>query len=469
MEKTSIESEEAYFDISELFVSRTDKKGVILSGNSVFVRVSGYTSEQLFGRPHNIIRHADMPRAIFRLFWQTISDGRNIVAYVKNRDISGRFYWVLATVFPTKDGYLSVRVKPTSPLLKVAEDLYAELRVVEDQGGIDASTALLHKRLQELGFADYWSFMITALKTELEARDMAMEGRLPRLSGIFQDRRIRELASLRESISDMLISFKSTTGKMSELEKIQSYSASKTSEIARSVERISCLSVNMSIAAHKMSKEGAALAVIANTVQDMAHEILGTYDRFILASNEVLALLDRMLFGVLRIRTNLEMLSFNLGEVIDEARSQGHHGPKTQAQIQELSLLSTIASELCAENTRVQAEFFASLANLSRESSQLYTQIVRLGLVRTGGKLEGARTTKVAEVFGPFVAELGIHIDAIERPLSELSGFFKNATTKMSDLVSGAKLVEHALSEVTMSLSGFSERESTVDHYRTGT
>ncbi|MEM8554727.1 MAG: chemotaxis protein, partial [Pseudomonadota bacterium] len=52
----------APFDANELFFSRTDERGVILSGNTVFQRVADYPWDDLLNAPHKIIRHPDMPR-----------------------------------------------------------------------------------------------------------------------------------------------------------------------------------------------------------------------------------------------------------------------------------------------------------------------------------------------------------------------------------------------------------------------
>ncbi len=94
---------ESPFELNELFFSITDPKGVILTGNDVFVKVSKMSKEELIGKPHNIIRHPDMPRAIFKALWSTIKAGRPFVGYVKNMAKDGSYYWVLAAVYPVMD------------------------------------------------------------------------------------------------------------------------------------------------------------------------------------------------------------------------------------------------------------------------------------------------------------------------------------------------------------------------------
>jgi aerotaxis receptor len=118
---------ESIFDIDERFFSTTDKRGDILSGNNVFIKVSKYTKEELIGRPHNIIRHPDMPKAVFKVLWDYIDNGKTITAYVKNMAKDGSFYWVLATVFPINNRYLSIRIKPTSSIFSLIPSIYKKM------------------------------------------------------------------------------------------------------------------------------------------------------------------------------------------------------------------------------------------------------------------------------------------------------------------------------------------------------
>lgn len=92
---------ERAFGPEEIIVSKTDRRGVITYANEVFVRVAGYPEDQILGRPHNLIRHPDMPRAVFQLMWDVIGSGSELFAYVVNLAADGGHYWVLAHVTPT--------------------------------------------------------------------------------------------------------------------------------------------------------------------------------------------------------------------------------------------------------------------------------------------------------------------------------------------------------------------------------
>lgn len=164
MSKTNIpvSGKEISFGEDELIVSKTDLRGVITYANDVFMRVSGYAEAELLGQPHNLIRHPEMPRCVFRLLWTTISAGEEVFAYVLNRSRTGDGYWVYAHVTPSFDrqgkitGYHSNRRVPHADALAKVRPLYAQLRAEEQRhssldAGIKASTALLTSTLEQSG------------------------------------------------------------------------------------------------------------------------------------------------------------------------------------------------------------------------------------------------------------------------------------------------------------------------------
>lgn len=110
-------------------VSITDTKGKIVYGNRDFIDITGYSEEELIGKPHNIIRHPDMPRSAFQDLWNTIQAGKPWNGLVKNRSKNGDYYWVDANVAPRFEngeitGYMSVRRKPDPDKVKAAGGIY---------------------------------------------------------------------------------------------------------------------------------------------------------------------------------------------------------------------------------------------------------------------------------------------------------------------------------------------------------
>ena len=106
--------------VEDFIVSKTDPSGRITYCNRVFMEIAGYAESELLGQQHNIIRHPDMPRVVFHLLWQTLSNGREFFGYIKNLCKDGSYYWVFANLTPTFDaggrivGYYSVRRRPTA-------------------------------------------------------------------------------------------------------------------------------------------------------------------------------------------------------------------------------------------------------------------------------------------------------------------------------------------------------------------
>jgi len=115
---------EVFFRDEDIIVSKTDLKGRITYANQTFCNIAGYSEAELLGQPHSIIRHPDMPRAVFKLLWDTIMEGREIFAYVKNMAKSGNYYWVFAHVTPSYDksrnivGFHSNRRVPDPKIVK---------------------------------------------------------------------------------------------------------------------------------------------------------------------------------------------------------------------------------------------------------------------------------------------------------------------------------------------------------------
>jgi PAS domain S-box-containing protein len=142
----------------EIIVSKTDVKGRITYGNSTFLKYAGFSERDLIGTQHNIIRHPDMPRGVFKLFWETLNKGEEIFAYVKNISMDGSYYWVLANVTPSVDengrvlGYYSVRRKPNPKAVSVVSTLYKSMLAAEQSAGsknaIEASLKILEDHLQ---------------------------------------------------------------------------------------------------------------------------------------------------------------------------------------------------------------------------------------------------------------------------------------------------------------------------------
>ena len=124
---------ELQLDEADLLISRTNLQGKITYANPAFVRISGFTLDELINADHNLVRHPDMPPAAFADFWSTIKQGHVWTGLVKNRCKNGDHYWVRASVVPIEEegsviGYASLRVRPERRDVEFAERIYADWR-----------------------------------------------------------------------------------------------------------------------------------------------------------------------------------------------------------------------------------------------------------------------------------------------------------------------------------------------------
>jgi len=145
----------------DFIVTKTDPKGRITYANRVFSEFAGYGEEELLGVQHNIVRHPDMPRAVFKMMWETLQAGREFFGYVKNMASDGSFYWTFANVTSTCNeqgetvGYFSVRRKPRPEAVTFLEPVYAQMLAREHEAGpraaIEASRVLLEEHYRSKG------------------------------------------------------------------------------------------------------------------------------------------------------------------------------------------------------------------------------------------------------------------------------------------------------------------------------
>jgi len=162
--KPSPINEEIVLDPEKTILSKTNKKGIILYANDYFVEISGYSVGQLMGKPHNIIRHPDMPKVVFELLWQRILAKKNIHAVVKNLAKDGRYYWVVTdfTVEANPEtgniiGLYAHRKAAPRHIIDEVSKVYKNLLEVEKEAGFAASLRYFVGFLDEKGMDyDQW-------------------------------------------------------------------------------------------------------------------------------------------------------------------------------------------------------------------------------------------------------------------------------------------------------------------------
>jgi len=155
MKKPTPTQHEVILKEEDFIISKTDLKSKILYGNRIFIKISGYSEKELLGKPHNILRHPDMPRCAFKILYDHIQNGKEWFGFVKNLRKNGGYYWVFANISPTYDsngnmiGYYSVRRKPRDGFKSIIEPLYQRLLNIESTGGMNASLEAVEELLNK--------------------------------------------------------------------------------------------------------------------------------------------------------------------------------------------------------------------------------------------------------------------------------------------------------------------------------
>ena len=350
---------EAPFGIDEIFYSRTDGRGVIRAGNSVFQRVSGHAWNGLIGAPHRIIRHPDTPKAVFWLMWQALKAGQPIGAYVKNLAADGRHYWVFAVVLPLSDGYLSVRIKPTSAIFVTIKTEYEALAAREkaEQLTPEASVALLAARLPALGFADYPAFMARALGAEIAARDAAM-GRAP-------DPQAAALAEIGAVLARAL---------------------DEQRQLAATFESLQSVPTNMRIVASRLEPAGGPISAISDNYKIASREILTRLRAFAVGRGNLGEKMAEAVGGALFLLGAARIQS----EAALQFRAEGQGDAPTD-RADETARLKALQA-YCAANTRSGlGEAVAAAASLARASHDIRRLMLGLDSIRVMGRVENGR------------------------------------------------------------------------------
>jgi PAS domain S-box-containing protein len=388
---------EVPFDFNELFFSRTDEKGRILSGNTVFQRISLYSWEELIGKPHNVIRHPDMPRAVFWLLWDMIRRGEPIGAYVKNRAKDGRYYWVYAIVTPIEGGFLSVRLKPSSQIFQTVQQEYKTLVEVEEKQGLKPadSANILFERISQLGFRDYSEFMTSALAEEIMARD--------ELLGRASERAIPQFGALGKAAHNML----QQAGIISD-----NYAASRY------------IPLNLRVQAAQLGEAAATIGVISVNYSIISGDIKTLMDELVESAHKVAEAVTKGLFLFCTARLQQETVEF----FRTEASSAGDNFKGEMARLEHQ----------CNAYSHSAAEGLDAIAERAEQFHQSCAEMQKLAagleVTRVMANIESARLSDSHGGLNTLSASLAQFQASISNGLSEIasqSRFIKSNTQRL--------------------------------------
>jgi aerotaxis receptor len=440
-----VSESEVNFELSELFFSKTDLKGIIESGNSVFVRVSEFEKDELLRRPHNIIRHPDMPRYVFRLFWSFLKEGKPIAAYVKNKSRTGKYYWVFAMAFPMKDGYVSIRLKPSSPLFAVAQQLYKETLSWEyHQNSMDAGAELLNTRLKSLGFISYDEFMVKALLEELGSRDEKLQLiQHQTASPIFDEQdplhSLTQLSDrctqgIRQSFSKIRILFEKTDGLVRE-----------SQAIVKTCNEVKFVTVNLTISSAKLGEMGRPLSVVSNNLEKLTHDISKSSEQFEEVFKKYQKSVMEMYFLMGSSRLQIEMMNHLTNEPWTEQKISAQ---ERQYLLQNCTLLKALIAEnfkkvsaTSLELMQINKSFLGSIEALSKVTNGM-------GVIHVVGKIEMARTGIASESLVSRLQEMERLTETFRKTLKNLESQCVLGLTLCEDFKNQSQSITQDLSKM---------------------
>lgn len=348
---------ESSFNFDELFFSRTDRKGIILSGNSVFQRVSQYDWHEFLKKPHNVIRHPAMPRGVFQLLWDTIRAGNPIGAYVVNKAKDGSYYWVYALASPIDNGFLSIRLKPSSPIFETVKKKYAELLNQEQSKKLSPkdSAEILLQEIMNLGFHSYHHFMTEALMKEIECRQEKLG--LARNSAIWKLRNILDLG-----------------------EQLQK----KCEGIFSAFQKIAFAPLNLEVQAERIGEEAATISVVSSQYSSISQQIQKETAKFLNSGNLGNAIKENVLscqFDVCNLILTKELLDFFKNETKETPIDKN-------VEMEFLDGLSRVGIENVKKSLTEVETVFGQFDVIFQEIRKLTTTLDIVGLT---GKIEAAR------------------------------------------------------------------------------
>ncbi|MGE9746360.1 PAS domain-containing protein [Bdellovibrio bacteriovorus] len=431
---------ESPFGFDEFFFSTTDKRGVIRYGNDVFVRVSVYPKESMLGAPHSLIRHPDMPRAVFKEFWSFLNQGKAVGAYVKNLAGNGSYYWVYAFAFPIGDGYLSVRFKPSSELFSVVQGLYKEVLAYEQQEhSLEESHQHLLLKIQEAGFPDYESFMMKAVMEELKARAaqvLASESRSSGATGASQITAVTN--STTRKLNDVFDKLRDFQGANQSLD-------SAMGRLDQGFQQLKFISINMKIAAAKFGEMAASLGVVSHEFSVLSGTIekhLGGLSGFV---EELSSVIQKCVLRAAALNVQMLMVDFFVRESIAKLATSEN---AFDEMLQNQKAFSDLFAQYCQNLDKEFSELKKSLSAISYEMLEVAKFVTGLEVVRQMGAIESARTTEIRNSFTHYLEAMDDFIQLLRESTGEIGRGVTSLASNSEFIVSSIRNISGNVDQI---------------------
>lgn len=380
---------EAPFALNEVFFSRTDSRGVIVTGNYVFRRVAHYEWDELLGAPHKIIRHQDMPKGVFQVFWDTIKSGKTIGAYVKNKSKDGLYYWVYAVVVPCGDGYLSARIKPTSAVFDTVRKVYADLLSAEQNEDLspEESAERLTQMIQDLGFDDYTQFSTHALSEELLSRDIGLKNE--------PDRKIAGLRRMQENAKTLV---KETEG------------------LIRDFDAMHTIPHNLRVIASRIEPAGGPVTVLSQNYGSMSRAMSDWFEAHVMGKDSNFAVIEAAVNNSLFVDCMARILKECDIQLQKERRGLGEIDMESERQV----LADLVKQQLDGARKGLD-QVDREAMRITNACQVMHRHFLGLSSTRVLCKIESARLPESGDTLADIIDQLGVFQERISHRLEKIA------------------------------------------------
>lgn len=427
-----------------LIVSETDERGIITYANEEFCKISGYSLDELIGKPHNIIRHPDMPACVFKLLWLFIEQGKPISAYVKNRAKDGSYYWVLANVFPLGDKYVSIRVKPTSSFINIIPDVYKKLLLIEKTQGMDAAATELMKILKSVGFDSYEAFMTQALIEELKNKDILATINPNQTSKGWSYTKVQNiLISLFQKARSIDSLYTNVFERIDFFVELNKTLQEKSLFIQNLADDIILMSLNASLESQKLNDSGRSLSVLAGEIRESAriNESHIEHIRQLIAS--AISHLEKIIFRASATKLQIIMIAFFCAELLqDIENNEEKFQHESQATFENITFLLSLLNNYGAEEFLVVLE--KDLRKMSQHVAKIDRMVKILDYIYNNGMVEAVNIGIKGRGFVAIFSQIQTLITTAREEIAQM----QNSIDIANDETSLLRRTEHKTEEI---------------------
>lgn len=443
MNKVLPTQNESPFGFHEFFFSTTNPRGVIRYGNDVFVRVSFYPKEKILGAPHSLIRHPDMPRSVFKVFWDMLKANKAIAAYVKNMAANGSFYWVLAFAFPIENGYLSIRFKPSSDIFKVVQAIYQDVKTFETQGGsLETSEELLLQKIQSHGFKNYEDFMVKAVIAELRSRELKARETQHEKQEVQKTDRSPISDSGAKAIAQSAQKTLSTLKQILEwaegFQQANKVITETVTTLEQGFRNLKFISLNMTITAAKFGAMAAGLGVVSLEFSNLSEEIeaqLKILDGF---AEKLSGTVAQSTFRISALNSQMLMVDFFVQKALQNMQSSDNAFAEMNENKKDFSsLFHHYATKMREEIASLSYD----TANIKSTLEEVRRSVTGLEVIRQMGGIESARVGEIKSTFNHYLNEMNEFILLLRQSTTNVSNEVEGLKSRCESIVNSASKI----------------------------